>query len=151
MDGYELNLSTHAVPHPSPCSPKHIENKPRTADSAGNSRFCRELTQNQRTCQNHLLMGTQFTSIKSLGTQQNPKGNMREQMQNQKQNANSTSQSEGSTRVAFLFTGEILPKSEIINQKFQKWRHFEGFRGLGFFCFLHLPIYNHPLATWKKS
>jgi hypothetical protein len=65
-------------------------------------------------------MGTQFTSIKSLGTQQNPKGNMREQMQNQKQNANSTSQSEGSTRVAFLFTGEILPKSEIINQKFQK-------------------------------
>jgi hypothetical protein len=65
-------------------------------------------------------MGTQFSSIKSLRTQQNPKGNMREQMQNQKQNANSTSQSDGGTRVAFFFTGEIMPKSEIINQKFQK-------------------------------
>jgi hypothetical protein len=64
-------------------------------------------------------MGTQFTSIKSLGTKQNPKGNMREQMQNQKQNANSTSQSDGGTSVAFLFTGEILPKSEIINLKFK--------------------------------
>jgi hypothetical protein len=87
----------------------------------GNGGFCWELTQNQRTCQNQLLMGTQFTSIKSLGTEENPKGNMREQMQNQQQNANSTSQSAGGTRVAFFFfTGEILPKSEIINQKSQK-------------------------------
>jgi hypothetical protein len=65
-------------------------------------------------------MGTQFTSIKSLGTEQNPMGNMREQMQNQKQNANSTSQSDGSKRIAFFLMGEILPKSEIINQNFQK-------------------------------
>jgi hypothetical protein len=65
-------------------------------------------------------MGTQFTSIKILGTQQNPKGNMREQMQNQKQNANSISQSDGGgTRVAFFISGEILPESENINQKFK--------------------------------
>jgi hypothetical protein len=66
-------------------------------------------------------MGTQFTTIKRLGTQQNLKGNMREQMHNEKQNANSTSQSDGGgTRVGFFFTGEILPKSEIINSKFKK-------------------------------
>ncbi len=41
-------------------------------------------------------------------------------MQNQKQNANSISQSDGSgTRVAFVIRGEILPESENINQKFK--------------------------------
>lgn len=43
---------------------------------------------------------------------------MREQMQNQTQNANSISQSDGGgTRVAFFISGEILPESENINQK----------------------------------